>query len=142
MAGDIWAAFTDKPEAMAVMEWFTKGEHLKSWMAAGGAIAPQKDADPAWYGSDVISAFIGKTIQNASAVRFDASDLMPGAVGSGAEWKEFTSWISGKEDLTPRSRTSTRPGRPSSGRRRLATNRPITDPGSGTHVLDPGSRFP
>ena len=99
VAGDIWAAFTDKPEAMAVMQWFTKGEHLKSWMAAGGAIAPQKDADPSWYGTDVISAFIGKTIQNASAVRFDASDLMPGAVGSGAEWKEFTSWISGKEDL-------------------------------------------
>jgi alpha-glucoside transport system substrate-binding protein len=99
VAGDIWAAFSDKPEALAVMEWFTKGEHLKTWMAAGGAIAPQKDADPAWYGSDVISAYIGKTIQNASSVRFDASDLMPGAVGSGAEWKEFTSWISGKEDL-------------------------------------------
>jgi alpha-glucoside transport system substrate-binding protein len=99
VAGDIWAAFSDRPEVMAVMEQFTKGEHLKAWMAAGGAIAPQKDADPAWYGSDVISAFVGKTIQNATSVRFDASDLMPGAVGSGAEWKEFTSWISGKEDL-------------------------------------------
>jgi alpha-glucoside transport system substrate-binding protein len=99
VAGDIWAAFSDRPEVMAVMEEFTKGEHLKSWMASGGAIAPQKDADPAWYGGDVISAFIGKTIQNATSVRFDASDLMPGAVGSGAEWKELTSWISGKEDL-------------------------------------------
>ncbi len=99
VAGDIWAAFSDRPEVMAVMQEFTKGEHLKSWMAAGGAIAPQKDADPAWYGTDVISAFVGTTIQNASSVRFDASDLMPGAVGSGAEWKEFTSWISGKEDL-------------------------------------------
>ena len=100
VAGDIWAAFSDRPEVMAVMEEFTKGEHLKSWMAAGGAIAPQKDADPAWYGTDVISAFVGKTIQNATAVRFDASDQMPGAVGAGAEWKELTSWISGKENLT------------------------------------------
>jgi alpha-glucoside transport system substrate-binding protein len=99
VAGDIWAAFSDRPEVMAVMEEFTKGEHLKAWMAAGGAIAPQKDADPAWYGTDVISAFVGKTIQNATSVRFDASDLMPGAVGAGAEWKELTSWISGKEDL-------------------------------------------
>jgi alpha-glucoside transport system substrate-binding protein len=67
-------------------------------MQAGGAIAPQKDADLAWYG-DEISRFVGKTIVDASSVRFDASDLMPGAVGSGAEWKEFTSWISGKQDL-------------------------------------------
>ncbi len=42
---------------------------------------------------------MAKTIVDAPSVRFDASDLMPGAVGSGAEWKEFTSWISGKEDL-------------------------------------------
>jgi alpha-glucoside transport system substrate-binding protein len=98
VAGDIWAAFSDRPEVMAVMEYFTKGEHLKTWIESGGAIAPQKDADLAWY-SDPTTRFVAKTIVEASAVRFDASDLMPGAVGSGAEWKEFTSWISGKEDL-------------------------------------------
>lgn len=98
VAGDIWAAFADRPEVMAVMEYFTKGEHLKTWIESGGAIAPQKDADLAWYGDD-ITRFVAKTIVDASAVRFDASDLMPGAVGSGAEWKEFTSWISGKEDI-------------------------------------------
>jgi alpha-glucoside transport system substrate-binding protein len=98
VAGDIWAAFSDKPEAMAVMEYFTKGEHLKTWIESGGAIAPQKDADLAWY-KDPTTRFVAKTIVDASAVRFDASDLMPGAVGSGAEWKEFTSWISGKENL-------------------------------------------
>ena len=97
-AGDIWAAFSDKPEAMAVMEYFTKGAHLKSWIESGGAIAPQKDADLAWY-SDPTTRFVAKTIVDAPSLRFDASDLMPGAVGSGAEWKEFTSWISGKEDL-------------------------------------------
>ncbi len=42
---------------------------------------------------------MAKTIVDAQSLRFDASDQMPGAVGSGAEWKEFTSWISGKEDL-------------------------------------------
>ena len=98
IAGDIWAAFSDKPEALAIMEYFTKGEHLKSWIQSGGAIGPQKDVDLSWY-SDPTTAFVAKTIVNAPSVRFDASDLMPGAVGSGAEWKEFTSWISGKEDL-------------------------------------------
>lgn len=98
VAGDIWAAFSDRPEAIAVLEYFTKGEHLKSWVESGGAIAPQKDADLVWY-KDPTTRFVAKTIVEATAVRFDASDLMPGAVGSGAEWKEFTSWISGTEDL-------------------------------------------
>lgn len=98
IAGDIWAAFSDRPEVMAVMEYFTKGEHLKVWVQSGGAIAPQLDTDLSWYGDD-ITRFVAKTILEADAVRFDASDLMPGAVGSGAEWKELTSWISGKEDI-------------------------------------------
>ena len=59
VAGDIWAAFSDRPEVMAVMEYFTKGEHLKTWMESGGAIAPQKDADLAWYG-DPTTAFVGQ----------------------------------------------------------------------------------
>jgi alpha-glucoside transport system substrate-binding protein len=35
----------------------------------------------------------------ANTLRFDASDLMPGAVGSGAEWKGFTDYFSGATDL-------------------------------------------
>ena len=32
--------------------------------------------------------------------RFDASDLMPAPVGSDAEWKQFTAWITGQDDAT------------------------------------------
>ena len=98
VAGDIWAAFSDRPEVLAVMEYFTKGEHLKVWVESGGAIAPQLDSDLSWYGDD-ITRFVAKTILEADSVRFDASDLMPGAVGAGSEWKELTSWISGKQDI-------------------------------------------
>ena len=38
---------------------------------------------------------IAAMIQDATAVRFDASDLMPGAVGAGSFWKDMTSWVSG-----------------------------------------------
>ena len=31
---------------------------------------------------------------NATSFGFDASDLMPPAVGAGAEWTELTNWIS------------------------------------------------
>jgi alpha-glucoside transport system substrate-binding protein len=98
VAGDIWGATNNRPEVMAVMEYFTKGEHLKGWMQQGGAIAPQKDADLSWYGSD-IDRVVGAAIVNAGTLRFDGSDAMPGAVGAGTFWKEMTSFVAGSEDL-------------------------------------------
>jgi alpha-glucoside transport system substrate-binding protein len=83
---------------MAVMEYFTKGEHLKKWMEEGGAIAPQKDADLSWYGSEV-DRVVGKAIVAANTLRFDGSDAMPGSVGAGTFWKEMTSFVAGAEDL-------------------------------------------
>ncbi len=98
VAGDIWGATNERPEVLALMEWFTKGVHLKEWMKLGGAIAPHKDADLSWYGSD-IERGVAKIIQDATAVRFDGSDLMPGQVGAGSFWKEMTSYVAGAEDL-------------------------------------------
>jgi alpha-glucoside transport system substrate-binding protein len=98
VAGDIWGAFSDRPEVLAVMEYFTKGEHLKSWIQSGGAIAPHLDSSLDWYGDDVTRG-VAKIILDASAVRFDGSDLMPGQVGAGSFWKEMTSYVSGKADL-------------------------------------------
>ena len=67
-------------------------------MELGGAIAPHKDAD--WPGTAVTSnAALAKIIQDATAVRFDASDLMPAQVGAGSFWKEMTSDVAGAEDL-------------------------------------------
>ncbi len=98
VAGDIWGATTDRPEVMAVMEYFTKGEHLKKWMEECGAIAPQLDADLNWYGCSV-EKVLGTAIKNAKTLRFDGSDLMPSAVGAGTFWKEMTNFVAGNEDL-------------------------------------------
>ncbi len=98
VAGDIWAAFSDRPEVMAVMEYFTKGEHLKTWIQSGGAISPHYDSDLAWYSNDVDRG-VAEIILNADSVRFDASDLMPGEVGAGSFWKGMTDWVGGSVDL-------------------------------------------
>jgi len=98
VGGDIWSAFTDKPETRAVMEWFTRGDHLKTWLASGGTIAPHKDAKLEWYGND-IDRGVAEILANATSVRFDGSDLMPGEVGAGSFWKQMTAWVSGQEDL-------------------------------------------
>ena len=90
--------FNDRPETRAVMQWFTRGDHLKTWLASGGTIAPHKDAQLDWYGND-IDRGVAEILAGATSVRFDGSDLMPGEVGAGSFWKEMTDWVSGSESL-------------------------------------------
>ena len=97
VAGDIYAAFNDRPEVRAVIQYFSTGDSVKGWIAAGGAISPHKDSSLDWY-QDPVTKKVAEVIQNATSVRFDASDLMPGAVGSGSFWKEMTSFVSGSID--------------------------------------------
>ena len=42
---------------------------------------------------------IAELAAKSKVLRFDASDQMPGAVGSGSEWKGFTDYFSGAVDL-------------------------------------------
>ena len=42
---------------------------------------------------------IAGLVTGASTVRFDASDLMPGAVGAGSFWKGMTDYFSGAADM-------------------------------------------
>ncbi len=98
VAGDIEAMFNDRPEVRAVMEHFTSAEHLRGWLAAGGALSPHKDVDLSWYGSD-LEREIARLAGEATSVGFDASDLMPGEVGAGSFWKGMTNYVSGVTDL-------------------------------------------
>jgi len=98
VAGDIYAAFNDRPEVRAALQYFSMGESLKTWIEANGAIGPQNDASLDWYKDPVLKNIAGM-IQSASVVRFDGSDSMPGEVGAGTFWKSMTSWVSGSIDL-------------------------------------------
>ena len=98
VAGDIYAMFNDRPEVRMVMEHFTTGASVEGWVRSGGAISPHKDSSLDWYTNDVDRG-VAEIILNASSVRFDGSDLMPGAVGAGSFWKGMTSYVSGSIDL-------------------------------------------
>jgi alpha-glucoside transport system substrate-binding protein len=98
VAGDIYAMFNDRPEVRAVMEFFTTGESLREWIASGGALSPHNDTLLEWYGNETERGIAG-LVRDANTLRFDASDLMPGEVGSGSFWKSMTSYISGTTDL-------------------------------------------
>jgi alpha-glucoside transport system substrate-binding protein len=98
VAGDIMAATNERPETCAVMQFFSTGAGVKGWVAAGGALAMQNDSQLDWYG-DPIEKKIAGLVKEATAFRFDASDLMPGAVGAGSFWKGMTDYFSGAADL-------------------------------------------
>ncbi|PDW05129.1 ABC transporter substrate-binding protein [Candidatus Viridilinea mediisalina] len=98
VAGDLMAMFNDRPEVRAVMSYFTSGASVQEWLAAGGAISPHNDSDLAWYGDD-IERGVGEIILNATSLRFDASDLMPGEVGAGSFWRGMTEFVAGTLDL-------------------------------------------
>lgn len=96
-AGDIYAMFNDRPEVRAAMQYFSTGESLKGWIEAGGAISPHNDSSLDWYG-DPVTRKVAEVLKNATAFRFDGSDLMPGAVGAGSFWKSMTDYVSGSID--------------------------------------------
>lgn len=98
VSGDIYSMFNDRPEVRAVMDFFSRGESMKNWLGVGGALSPHNDAKLEWYTND-IERKVAQFISEADSVRFDGSDLMPGAVGAGSFWKGMTDWVSGTADL-------------------------------------------
>ncbi|MCJ7733326.1 MAG: phosphate/phosphite/phosphonate ABC transporter substrate-binding protein [Anaerolineales bacterium] len=97
VTGDIMAMFNDRDEVRATMEFFTKGESVKEWLAAGGTLSPHLDADLAWYGNDIEKG-IAAIVADATSVRFDGSDLMPREVGAGSFWTGMIDYFSGTAD--------------------------------------------
>jgi len=98
IAGDLVSATQDRPEVCAVMQYLSTAAGVEGWLASGGALGPQNDVTPDMYGVP-LERTIAQLAAAATTVRFDASDLMPGAVGAGSEWKGFTDYFSGAKDL-------------------------------------------
>ena len=90
--GEFVGAFSDRPEVQAVQlyltsaEWNNKKAALGTWFSAHLGLDTANVADP-------VNAVAVDILQNASTFRFDASDLMPAAVGAGSFWKEMTAWV-------------------------------------------------
>jgi alpha-glucoside transport system substrate-binding protein len=98
VAGDIMAMFNDRDEVRAVMEYFTLPESAGGFLEQGGGLAAHLTATPDMYGQDMERG-LAELVQDATAFRFDASDLMPGEVGAGSFWKGMTDYVSGAADL-------------------------------------------
>ena len=94
-AADMFAMFNDTPEARAFMEYVASAPAQEIWVGELGKLAPNKMVDPMVYPDD-LTRKAAKILSEASTFRFDGSDLMPAAVGSGAFWTGILDYISGE----------------------------------------------
>lgn len=97
--GDIAALMVDSPEARKVIEYLASAESNQSWVEAGGYFSPHTTIDVADY-PDETSREIAEMLTSGTSFRFDASDLMPGAVGTGSFWQQMVAWINGEKSLS------------------------------------------
>ena len=91
--GEFVTAFADRPEVQAAQTFLSSAEFATAkvkegtWVSANSGVPLDAYANPI----DKLSAQY--LTDPAGTFRFDASDLMPAAVGAGAEWKEMTAWF-------------------------------------------------
>ncbi len=95
-AGDVFAITNNKPEVVAFLEFLGTAEATEYWAKAGGYLSPNSSVPLDWYPDD-ITRVQAEILTNADVFRFDASDLMPGVVGTGSFWTEVVNWISGQD---------------------------------------------
>jgi alpha-glucoside transport system substrate-binding protein len=96
--GEFLTAFSDKPEVQAVQSYLSTPDWASSRVkVATGWVSANNGVDASLY-TDPIDKLSVKYLTDPKATfRFDASDMMPAAVGAGSEWKELTAWFaSGK----------------------------------------------
>jgi len=95
VAGDLMGAFNDRPEVRELMEFLTTGESTRGWLEQGGFVSPHNDTPLDWYPTDVDRGY-AEILADASVTRFDASDLMPGAVGAGSFWTGMVDFVAAR----------------------------------------------
>ena len=104
IGGDVIAAFTTNPGVKEFMEYMTTAEAGAVWAATGAIISPVKGVDASVYPNDQTKREAAQ-VANATAVRFDGSDLLPGGgpnlgaelqkaiQGQTVDWASFQSQI-------------------------------------------------
>ncbi len=96
VAGDVFAMFNDTPEARALMEYLASPTPHEIWAQLGGYISPHQQVSLDVY-PDELTRQQAEILANADIIRFDASDMMPGAVGTGTFWTGITSYVGGTD---------------------------------------------
>ncbi|HEY0637298.1 MAG TPA: ABC transporter substrate-binding protein [Pseudonocardiaceae bacterium] len=96
-AGEFVASFDDRPEVQALQEYLATPDFANARMKLSTYVSANKGVDIS-LAQNPIDRLSMEILRDPQTVfRFDGSDLMPAAVGSGTFWKGMTDWINGKD---------------------------------------------
>lgn len=93
--GLVFAMTNNTPAAQAAIKYLTTVTPHESW-AARGYISPHQAVDLATYPNEGVRQ-MASVLAQAETIRFDGSDLMPAAVGTGTFWTEMVNYVSGTD---------------------------------------------
>ena len=92
--GEFTTAFSDRPEVQATQTYLSSPEYATARAAQPGGWVSANNAVPLETYTDAIAGLSAKFLTDPNGIfRFDASDLMPAAVGAGSFWTGMTAWI-------------------------------------------------
>ena len=93
-AGTLAMLTRDTEAGRAFIEFLQTPIAHEVWMAQSGFLTPYKEANLDAYANDALRRQ-GEILTEATTFRFDASDLMPGAIGAGAFWTAMIDYVGG-----------------------------------------------
>lgn len=93
-AGTLWALTSESEGARVLLDFLTTPLAHELWMAQSGFLTPHLGVNLEAYANPTLRGQ-GEILQGATTFRFDASDLMPGAIGAGAFWRGMVDFVSG-----------------------------------------------
>lgn len=92
--GNFFTSTSDREAVAALIEFLATPLAQEIWMAQGGFLTPHLGVNTDLYASDPLRQQ-GEILLSATSFRFDASDLMPGAIGTSAFWTGTVDFVSG-----------------------------------------------
>jgi alpha-glucoside transport system substrate-binding protein len=95
-AGTVWAITKESEATHELLEFLQSPEANEIWMGLGGFLTPHKGVDSSKF-VDAQTAKLNSILLDATTFRFDASDLMPGAIGTGSFWTGMVDYTGGKD---------------------------------------------
>ncbi|MFZ7089810.1 ABC transporter substrate-binding protein [Primorskyibacter sp. 2E233] len=94
-AGTLWAITNENEAAHELIAFLETPEAHEIWMGRKGFLTPHKGVDLDKF-SDPTLRKMNEILLGATTFRFDASDLMPPAVGQGSFWTGMVDYTGGK----------------------------------------------
>ncbi|MEM7771512.1 MAG: ABC transporter substrate-binding protein [Cyanobacteria bacterium P01_A01_bin.37] len=96
VAGTAFAMLNDRDNVRAVMNYLLTPEPHEIWVGLENYISPHQQVSLDAY-ADPFMRTQAELLAEAVTIRFDGSDLMPGAVGTGTFWTGVVDYVGGTD---------------------------------------------